>query len=135
MPYDAIASDVVEKAYLDYKKNPGMCDVRAVKSGQWQYQVDFLNNKQTVRDLLLRSHPFPLLHSSFLHHVTNFSFVRSFDPTEHPAREPHREVHSSHSAVKTGSERGKRKRRRIGLYIGGCSFLIISKEKDKHQKR
>jgi len=46
-PYDHNASDLVEKAYQDYLKNPGMCDVRAVKSGQWQYQVDFLNNKQT----------------------------------------------------------------------------------------
>jgi len=45
--YDLNASDLVEKAYQDYLKNPGMCDVRAVKSGQWQYQVDFLNNKQT----------------------------------------------------------------------------------------
>lgn len=45
--YDINASDVVEAAYQGYIKNPGMCDVRAVKSGQWQYQVDFLNNKQT----------------------------------------------------------------------------------------
>jgi len=45
--YEANGSDIVEDAYQHYVKNPGMCDVRAVKSGQWQYQVDFLNLKQT----------------------------------------------------------------------------------------
>jgi len=45
--YDIDASDLVEAAYQGYLSNPGMCDVRAVKSGQWQYQVDFVNMKQT----------------------------------------------------------------------------------------
>eukprot|EP00005_Dracoamoeba_jomungandri_P005159 CAMPEP_0174261334 /NCGR_PEP_ID=MMETSP0439-20130205/11369_1 /TAXON_ID=0 /ORGANISM="Stereomyxa ramosa, Strain Chinc5" /LENGTH=290 /DNA_ID=CAMNT_0015345791 /DNA_START=20 /DNA_END=892 /DNA_ORIENTATION=+ len=45
--YEINASDVVEEAYQDYLKNPAMCDVRAVSSGQWQYQVDFTNMKQT----------------------------------------------------------------------------------------
>jgi len=45
--YQLNGSDVVEQAYQDYMKNPGKCDVRAVKSGQWSYQVDFLNLKQT----------------------------------------------------------------------------------------
>eukprot|EP01102_Stenamoeba_stenopodia_P003384 TRINITY_DN1336_c0_g1_i1.p1 TRINITY_DN1336_c0_g1~~TRINITY_DN1336_c0_g1_i1.p1 ORF type:complete len:238 (-),score=59.63 TRINITY_DN1336_c0_g1_i1:237-950(-) len=48
--YDDEASDVVEKAYQDYLLNPGACDVRAVKSGQFHYQVDFVNNKQTNVD-------------------------------------------------------------------------------------
>jgi len=48
--YDATASDLVEKAYQDYLLNPGACDVRSVKSGQFHYQVDFLNNKQTNVD-------------------------------------------------------------------------------------
>jgi len=47
MNYDDTASDVVEVAYQSYLKNPGACDVRSVKSGQWSYQVDFLNLKQT----------------------------------------------------------------------------------------
>jgi len=45
--YEMNGSDLVEAAYQSYIKNPGLCDVRAVKSGQWQYQVDFLNLKQT----------------------------------------------------------------------------------------
>jgi len=45
--YEINGSDLVETAYQGYIKNPGMCDVRSVKSGQWQYQVDFLNLKQT----------------------------------------------------------------------------------------
>jgi len=45
--YDAAASDVVEQCYQEYLANPNMMDVRAVKSGDWQYQVDFINNKQT----------------------------------------------------------------------------------------
>jgi len=48
LPYDLPASDIVENAFQEYLSNPGKCDVRSVKSGQWQYQVDFLNNKQTV---------------------------------------------------------------------------------------
>lgn len=45
--YDALASDTVEECYEEYLKNPHMMDVRAVRSGDWQYQVDFLQMKQT----------------------------------------------------------------------------------------
>jgi len=45
--YDRAANDLVEAAYQDYVKDPTNFDVRAVKSGHWQYQVDFVNNKQT----------------------------------------------------------------------------------------
>lgn len=38
--YDKAASDVVEVAYQEWKKNP-YTDVRAIKSGEWQYMVDF----------------------------------------------------------------------------------------------
>jgi len=44
--YDDAASDVVEAAYQDWLQNPAT-DVRAVKSGEWQYQVDF-NLKEQV---------------------------------------------------------------------------------------
>jgi histone H2A len=45
--YAKEADRVVEEAYQDYLKNPGCYDVRAIKSGQWMYQVDFVNLKQT----------------------------------------------------------------------------------------
>jgi len=45
--YDAKASDTVEETYLKYLENRGETDVRAVKSGQWEYQVDFMAMKQT----------------------------------------------------------------------------------------
>jgi hypothetical protein len=45
--YHPDASKAVEEAYQDYISNPGMWDVRAVKSGRWHYQVDFPNMKQT----------------------------------------------------------------------------------------
>lgn len=45
--YDKEASKEVEAAYQDYLKSPGCWDVRAVKSGKWEYQVDFPNMKQT----------------------------------------------------------------------------------------
>ncbi|PRP85464.1 hypothetical protein PROFUN_06833 [Planoprotostelium fungivorum] len=45
--YDAKASDTVEEIYLDYLQNRRGTDVRAVKSGQWEYMVDFLALKQT----------------------------------------------------------------------------------------
>jgi len=45
--YEQAASDVVEAAYQDYVKDPTNFDVRAIKSGHWMYQVDFVNNKQT----------------------------------------------------------------------------------------
>jgi len=45
--YDAKASDVVEEVYQKYLANRGDTDVRAVKSGQWEYMVDFLAMKQT----------------------------------------------------------------------------------------
>lgn len=38
--YDKTASDVVETAYQEWKQNP-YTDVRAIKSGEWQYMVDF----------------------------------------------------------------------------------------------
>ncbi|PRP82131.1 hypothetical protein PROFUN_10339 [Planoprotostelium fungivorum] len=45
--YDVKASDTVEEIYLDYLQNRRGTDVRAVKSGQWEYMVDFLALKQT----------------------------------------------------------------------------------------
>jgi len=48
--YDGPASDIVEDAYQEYISNPGMMDVRAVHSGKWNYQVDFINNTQTNID-------------------------------------------------------------------------------------
>jgi len=45
--YDPKASDVVEEVYQNYLSNRGDNDVRAVKSGQWEYMVDFLAMKQT----------------------------------------------------------------------------------------
>jgi len=41
------ASDTVEEVYQNYKSNRGDTDVRAVKSGQWEYMVDFMAMKQT----------------------------------------------------------------------------------------
>eukprot|EP01117_Protostelium_nocturnum_P010933 TRINITY_DN3952_c0_g1_i1.p1 TRINITY_DN3952_c0_g1~~TRINITY_DN3952_c0_g1_i1.p1 ORF type:complete len:349 (-),score=152.29 TRINITY_DN3952_c0_g1_i1:210-1256(-) len=41
------ASDVLEGVYQGYLSNRGDTDVRAVKSGDWEYQVDFLAMKQT----------------------------------------------------------------------------------------
>lgn len=46
-PYDKAASDTVEAAYQEYLHDPGMLDVRSVRSGSWAYQVDFLNMQQT----------------------------------------------------------------------------------------
>jgi len=46
-PYDKSALDVVEAAYQEYLRDPGMLDVRAVQSGSWRYQVDFVNMQQT----------------------------------------------------------------------------------------
>lgn len=43
--YDAAASAVVEAAYQDWLGNK-FVDVRAVKSGQWIYQVDFAKFEQ-----------------------------------------------------------------------------------------
>jgi len=45
--YDTKASDVLEGVYQGYLANKGDTDVRAVKSGQWEYQVDFMAMKQT----------------------------------------------------------------------------------------
>lgn len=44
--YKDDASDVVEAAYQDWQANP-FTDVRAIKSGDWQYQVDFNAMMQT----------------------------------------------------------------------------------------
>jgi len=41
------ASNEVERIYQGYLANRGDTDVRAVKSGQWEYMVDFLALKQT----------------------------------------------------------------------------------------
>lgn len=45
--YDAEASDLVDDEWQRYIINRGMNDVRSVKSGQWEYLVDFVNWKQT----------------------------------------------------------------------------------------
>jgi len=45
--YEVAASDEVEDTYQKYLQNKGDSDVRSVKSGQWQYQVDFMAYKQT----------------------------------------------------------------------------------------
>lgn len=45
--YELEASDVVEEVYQKYLQNKGDTDVRAVKSGQWEYLVDFVALKQT----------------------------------------------------------------------------------------
>lgn len=44
--YDAGASDVVDAAFREWEANP-YTDVRSIGSGQWQYQIDFTNMKQT----------------------------------------------------------------------------------------
>jgi hypothetical protein len=51
--YDNAASDIVEATYQEYLKNPGITDVRAVKSGQWTYQVDFKNMIQQNIEVFL----------------------------------------------------------------------------------
>eukprot|EP01117_Protostelium_nocturnum_P019730 TRINITY_DN8622_c1_g1_i1.p1 TRINITY_DN8622_c1_g1~~TRINITY_DN8622_c1_g1_i1.p1 ORF type:complete len:269 (-),score=92.68 TRINITY_DN8622_c1_g1_i1:33-746(-) len=45
--YEPSASDIVEEVYRGYLANRGGTDVRAVKSGDWEYQVDFMAMKQT----------------------------------------------------------------------------------------
>lgn len=45
--YDAEASDTVEDAWQRYVVHRGLNDVRSVKSGEWEYMVDFMNWKQT----------------------------------------------------------------------------------------
>jgi len=44
--YDAEASDIVEDAWQKYVVHRGLNDVRSVKSGEWEYMVDFMNWKQ-----------------------------------------------------------------------------------------
>jgi len=39
--YDPEASNTVEGVYQEYLNSPYTCDVRAVQSGQWQYEIDF----------------------------------------------------------------------------------------------
>jgi len=46
-PYDAAANKILEEAYQDYLGNPHNFSVRAVKSGDWEYSVDFKNLTQT----------------------------------------------------------------------------------------
>lgn len=45
--YESAASDTVEEVYLAYLAHRGDTDVRAVKSGNWEYMVDFMAMKQT----------------------------------------------------------------------------------------
>jgi hypothetical protein len=45
--FDASASDTVEGVYQEYLTSPYTCDVRAVQSGQWQYEIDFRLMTQT----------------------------------------------------------------------------------------
>jgi len=45
--YDSAASDAVEGVYQEYLTSPYTCDVRAVQSGQWQYEIDFRLMTQT----------------------------------------------------------------------------------------
>jgi len=45
--YYTEASNVVEDVYQDYLSNRGTTDVRAVRSGDFEYQVDFAAMKQT----------------------------------------------------------------------------------------
>ena len=45
--YDPAASDIVEAEWRKYVNNRAMNDVRAVKSGEWEYFVDFINWTQT----------------------------------------------------------------------------------------
>jgi hypothetical protein len=45
--YDPEASDTVEDEWQKYIVNRGMNDVRSVKSGEWEYMVDFVNWNQT----------------------------------------------------------------------------------------
>lgn len=47
--YDAKASDVVEKAYQDYLKNRETTAVCLVKSGEWEYMIDFLAKQTNIR--------------------------------------------------------------------------------------
>lgn len=51
--YDKAASDVVEAAYQTWKANP-YTDVRAIKSGEWQYMVDF--NKMEQQNIQHENH-------------------------------------------------------------------------------
>lgn len=51
--YDKTASDVVEAAYQEWRKNP-YTDVRAIKSGEWQYTVDF--NTMMQQNIVHSSH-------------------------------------------------------------------------------
>ena len=48
--YDLKASNIVEEEWQKYIKNRAMCDVRAVKSGMYNYQVDFINWTQQNLD-------------------------------------------------------------------------------------
>lgn len=51
--YEKAASDVVEAAFVEWQKNP-YTDVRAIKSGEWEYMVDFTNMRQ--RNIQHESH-------------------------------------------------------------------------------
>jgi len=48
--YDPRASAVVEGVYQEYLSSPSTTDVRAVKSGEWEYMVDFrLMTQQNIQ--------------------------------------------------------------------------------------
>jgi len=52
--YTPRASDVVEGVYQEYLSNPQQTDVRAVKSGDWEYMVDF--RQMTQQNIQHASH-------------------------------------------------------------------------------
>jgi len=52
--YDEEASNTVEEVYQMYLKSPGATDVRSVKSGQWNYMVDF--REMTQQNIQHESH-------------------------------------------------------------------------------
>lgn len=45
--YDLEANTIVEEEWQKYIANRAMCDVRAVKSGTFEYSVDFMSWTQT----------------------------------------------------------------------------------------
>jgi hypothetical protein len=52
--YNPEASDIVEDAWQKYITHRGLNDVRSVKSGEWEYMVDFMNWEQ--RNIIHSAH-------------------------------------------------------------------------------
>jgi len=52
--YETTASETVEEVYQQYLVAPGATDVRSVKSGQWNYMVDF--REMTQRNIQHEAH-------------------------------------------------------------------------------